>query len=365
MRKNVNFNKKVAVGMSGGVDSSVAAYLLMKAGYEVEGIFMKNWEEDDKEECNSKRDYEYAQKICKHLQIKLHLVNFSDKYWENVFESFISDLKKGYTPNPDVFCNKEIKFNQFYKYALSLGFDMIATGHYAKKEYLQNVQLHIPKDKVKDQTYFLYMMNKEVLEKTLFPLENLEKFEVKSIASKMNLGLEDKKESMGICFIGKRKFSSFIDEYVKPIEGPIVDYESNKEISNHQGLSKYTIGQRKGINIGGMKNANELPWYVIDKQITTNTLIVSQNQSPLFYTGKIELDNINIINNEVIERNIKVRFRHGGALKDCILNKHKNKYSITLNEEERGIAQGQAAVFYNGTECIGGGTVISKCLKKN
>ena len=365
MENMTNINKKVAVGMSGGVDSSVAAYLLIKAGYDVEGIFMKNWEEDDAEECNSKSDYEDAQKVCSHLKIKLHQVNFSDEYWENVFESFISDLKKGYTPNPDVFCNKEIKFKQFYNYALSLGFDLIATGHYAKKKGSENIQLHIPKDEKKDQTYFLYMMNKEVLEKTLFPLENLEKFEVKSIARNMNLGLENKKESMGICFIGKRKFSSFIDNYVKPIEGPIIDYKSNKKISHHKGLSKYTIGQRKGINIGGMKDSKDSPWYVIDKNVDTNALIVSQNQSPLYYTGEIELENINIINNEFNHTNIKVRFRHGGILRCCELNKDKNKYSITLNEEERGIAQGQAAVFYNGLECIGGGTVVSKCLRKN
>ena len=360
-----NLNKKVAVGMSGGVDSSVAAYLLQKAGYHVEGIFMKNWEEDDAEECNSKKDYEDAQKVCEHLDIKLNLVNFSDEYWMNVFQSFVSELKKGHTPNPDIFCNKEIKFKQFYNYAQSLGFDLIATGHYAKKRGLQNTQLHIPKDKIKDQTYFLYMINREVLKNTLFPLEDLEKFEVKSIASDMNLGLEDKKESMGICFIGKRKFSSFIDKYIKPIEGPIIDYTSNKKISRHSGLSKYTIGQRKGINIGGMKDSNESPWYVVDKDMLTNSLLVSQNQSHLFYTGKIELENVNIINKEFSNNNIKVRFRHGGSLRDCILNQLENKYTITLNEEERGIAQGQAAVFYNGTECIGGGTVTSKCLRKN
>tara|TARA_Y100000768_G_scaffold367587_1_gene330808 strand:- start:3126 stop:4214 length:1089 start_codon:yes stop_codon:yes gene_type:complete len=360
-----NFNKKVAVGMSGGVDSSVAAYLLLKAGYDVEGIFMKNWEEDDTEECNSKKDYEDAQKVCKHLQIKLHQVNFSDEYWVNVFEDFISDLKKGYTPNPDVFCNKEIKFKQFYDYALSIGFDLIATGHYAKISDSNNVQLHIPKDKIKDQTYFLYMIESKVLENTIFPLENFEKSEVKSIAKDMNLGIENKKESMGICFIGKRKFSSFIDEYVKPTRGPIVDYTTNKKISDHDGLSKYTIGQRKGINIGGMRDTSELPWYVIDKDVTSNTLKVSQDQSPLFYKGKIELGNVNIINQQFSKKNIKVRFRHGGGLKECILNKEEGKYTITLNEEERGIAQGQAAVFYHGTECLGGGTVISKCLKKN
>ena len=160
-----NLKKKVAIGMSGGIDSSVAAHLLMQAGYDVEGIFMKNWEEDDDDECNSKEDYKDAKKICNLLKIKLNLVNFSDRYWTNVFEVFVDDLKKGFTPNPDVFCNKEIKFNQFYKYALSLGFDLIATGHYAKKYTVDYPQLHIPKDNIKDQTYFLYTLNQEVLEK--------------------------------------------------------------------------------------------------------------------------------------------------------------------------------------------------------
>ena len=243
---------KVAVGMSGGVDSSVAAYLLRESGYEVRGIFMKNWEEDDSDGCSSKEDYEDARRVCNHLGIKLNLVNFSDKYWVNVFETFISELKKGYTPNPDVFCNKEIKFKQYYDYAMSLDFDLIATGHYARKKSMAVPELHIPKDVIKDQTYFLYMMNQDVLKNTLFPLEQLNKDEVKIIAKELKLNLNHKKESMGICFIGKRKFSSFIDKYIEPKKGHIIDYNTNENIGYHSGLTKYTVGQRKGINIGGM-----------------------------------------------------------------------------------------------------------------
>tara|TARA_B100001093_G_C26780447_1_gene994357 strand:- start:543 stop:1631 length:1089 start_codon:yes stop_codon:yes gene_type:complete len=357
--------QRIAVGMSGGVDSSVAAYQLTQGKYDVEGIFMKNWEEDDQDDCNSKEDYEDAKRVCKSLNIKLNLINFSDRYWTNVFEIFINDLKKGFTPNPDVFCNKEIKFNQFYKYALSQGFDLIATGHYAKKINNKNPELHSPRDKFKDQTYFLYTMDKKVLKNTEFPLEELNKEDVKKIAVDLGLGLEKKKESMGICFIGKRKFSSFIDSYVKPIKGPIINYDNDRIIGTHKGLSKYTIGQRKGIDIGGTKDSIDAPWYVIDKNINKNSLIVSQDQSPLYYTGEIELDQFNAINEISDREKVKARFRHGGELRDCILNFKNNKYILTLNESERGIAQGQAAVLYIGTRCIGGGTVISKCLNQN
>tara|TARA_B100001063_G_scaffold103787_1_gene96837 strand:+ start:112 stop:1200 length:1089 start_codon:yes stop_codon:yes gene_type:complete len=358
-------NRRIAVGMSGGVDSSVAAYLLIQAGYDVEGIFMKNWEEDDGDECNSKEDYEDAKKVCQLLDIKLSLINFSDKYWTNVFEIFIRDLKKGFTPNPDVFCNKEIKFNQFYKYAMSQGFDLIATGHYAKKINNINPELHSPKDRAKDQTYFLYTLDEKVLNNTVFPLEELNKDEVKNISKKLGFGLEKKKESMGICFIGKRRFSSFIDSYIKPIKGPIINYNSNKIIGTHEGLSKYTIGQRKGINIGGLKDSIDSPWYVVDKNMNENSLLVSQDQSSLFYQGEIELGEFSAINKILNNEKLKVRFRHGGELRDCALNIEDNKYVLTLKENERGIAQGQSAVLYDGTRCIGGGTVISKCLNQN
>ncbi len=356
---------RIAVGMSGGVDSSVAAYLLTQDDYEVEGIFMKNWEEDDRDECNSREDYEDAKRVCRLLNIKLNLINFSDEYWTNVFEIFIRDLKKGFTPNPDVFCNKEIKFNQFYKYALSQGFDLIATGHYAKKINNKGPELHSPKDKIKDQTYFLYTIDKTVLKNTVFPLQGLMKEDVKKIAIDLGLGLENKKESMGICFIGKRKFSLFIDSYVEPIEGPIINYEDKSTIGTHKGLSKYTIGQRKGIDIGGLKDSIDSPWYVLDKNISDNSLIVSQDQSPLFYTGEIELGEFNAINQISDKEKVKARFRHGGELKECILRIRNNRYFLTLKENERGIAQGQAAVLYSGTQCIGGGTVISKCLNLN
>ena len=360
-----NSKVKVAVGMSGGVDSSVAAYLLTESGYDVQGIFMKNWEEDDSDECSSKEDYEDARRVCKHLGIELNLVNFSDKYWTNVFETFIQELKKGFTPNPDIFCNKEIKFKQYYDYAMSLNFDLIATGHYARKENTSDPELHIPKDIIKDQTYFLYMMKQNVLSNTLFPLEQLNKGEVKTIAKDLKLNLNHKKESMGICFIGKRKFSSFIDKYIEPKKGNIIEYNTNKNIGYHSGLTKYTVGQRKGINIGGLKGSSDSPWYVIDKDIKKNELYVSQDQSPLVYSGQVELSDLNLINKKIEKNDIKVRFRHGGKLRDCDFNIVDNKYILTLKESERGIAPGQAAVLYQDTHCLGGGVIKSKCLNKN
>ena len=357
--------EKVAVGMSGGVDSSIAAYLLSMSGYEVTGIFMKNWEEDDGDDCSSKEDYEDARRVCRYLGIELNLVNFSDKYWTNVFESFIAELKKGRTPNPDVFCNKEIKFKQYYEYAMSLNYDLIATGHYACKKNEREPELHIPKDKVKDQTYFLYMMNQYVLNNTLFPLQDLKKDEVKAIANDLKLQLSHKKESMGICFIGKRKFSTFIDKYIQPHKGEIVNFNTGEQIGYHAGLSKYTVGQRKGINIGGMQNSLDSPWYVIDKDVDQNKLYVSQNQSHLIYTGEVELIDFNLINENFDNENIKVRFRHGGMLRDCDFKTVNDKYIINLKESERGIAPGQAAVLYQDTQCLGGGVVKTKCLNKN
>jgi len=355
---------KVALGMSGGIDSSISAYLLLEAGYEVEGFFMKNWEEDDADGCTSKKDYEDAVKVCNNLSIKLNLVNFSDKYWTDVFEKFLDELKKGFTPNPDIFCNREIKFKRYYDYTMSLGFDYIATGHYAKKLNLSQPQLHIPKDRIKDQTYFLYTLNEKVLNHAIFPLEGIEKNEVKKIEKKLNFGLERKKESMGICFIGNKKFTSFIDRYIKPEVGNIVDYKSKKIIGTHEGLNKYTIGQRKGIRIGGMKDKEELAWYVIDKNIEDNILVVSQDQTPLLYSGEIELNDFNLINKNYKKNNIRARFRHGGQLKACDFKIINQKYIIRLKERERAIAPGQSAVLYNDTHCIGGGIVTSKCLNK-
>jgi len=359
----MNSNKKIIVGMSGGVDSSITAVLLKQSGYDVSGLFMKNWEEDDSDDaCNSKRDYDDALRISKKLGIKLSMVNFSDKYWDLVFKRFINELNQGLTPNPDIYCNKEIKFNYFMNYALSLGCDKVATGHYAMiKGNEPDLTLNIPKDRSKDQTYFLYMLNQSIMKNLLFPLQDIDKNEVKNIAKDFDLSIYQKKESMGICFIGKKDFSSFIKKYINTKHGNICD-EDGYVLGEHDGLFNYTIGQRKGIRIGGNKNYSEKPWFVINKDIGQNKLIISQDEDRLIALGKVELKNMSWVRSQPSENlKCKARFRHGGKLIPVNITKTNNKYYLDMLDGERAITPGQSAVLYNGDECIGGGIISSLC----
>ena len=359
----MNSNKKIIVGMSGGVDSSITAVLLKQSGYDVSGLFMKNWEEDDSDDaCNSKRDYDDALRISKKLGIKLSTVNFSDKYWDLVFKRFIDELNQGLTPNPDIYCNKEIKFNYFMNYALSLGCDKVATGHYAMiKGNEPDLTLNIPKDRSKDQTYFLYMLNQSIMKNLLFPLQDIDKNEVKNIAKDFDLSIYQKKESMGICFIGKKDFSSFIKKYINTKHGNICD-EDGYVLGEHDGLFNYTIGQRKGIRIGGNKNYSEKPWFVINKDIGQNKLIISQDEDRLIALGKVELKNMSWVRSQPSENlKCKARFRHGGKLIPVNITKTNNKYYLDMLDGERAITPGQSAVLYNGDECIGGGIISSLC----
>ncbi|MDG2106417.1 MAG: tRNA 2-thiouridine(34) synthase MnmA [Gammaproteobacteria bacterium] len=359
----MNSNKKIIVGMSGGVDSSITAVLLKQSGYDVSGLFMKNWEEDDSDDaCNSKRDYDDALRISKKLGIKLSMVNFSDKYWDLVFKRFINELNQGLTPNPDIYCNKEIKFNYFMNYALSLGCDKVATGHYAMiKGNEPDLTLNIPKDRSKDQTYFLYMLNQSIMKNLLFPLQDIDKNEVKNIAKDFDLSIYQKKESMGICFIGKKDFSSFIKKYINTKHGNICD-EDGYVLGEHDGLFNYTIGQRKGIRVGGNKNYSEKPWFVINKDIDQNKLIISQDEDRLIALGKVELKNMSWVRSQPSENlKCKARFRHGGKLIPVNITKDNNKYYLDMLDGERAITPGQSAVLYNGDECIGGGIISSVC----
>jgi len=263
----------VIVGMSGGVDSSVTAYLLKEQGYRVTGMFMKNWEEDDTEEyCAAAADLKDASQVCERLNINLHEVNFAHEYWENVFEHFLSEYKAGRTPNPDILCNKEIKFKEFLLQAESLGADFIATGHYVARGQLANEQTLLRGiDSNKDQSYFLYTLQQHQLEKSLFPLGEIEKPIVREIAQNQNFVTHNKKDSTGICFIGERRFKDFLSTYLKPNPGNMVR-DDGTVIGQHDGLMYYTLGQRQGLNIGGPGEA----WYVAGKDIQNNELLVVQ-----------------------------------------------------------------------------------------
>ena len=355
----MNSHKKIIVGMSGGVDSSVTAILLKEQGYDVSGIFMKNWEEDDDQNnCNSKKDYEDASRIAKKLGIQLSMVNFSDKYWDLVFKRFIDELNDGLTPNPDIYCNQEIKFNYFLNFALSQNCDKVATGHYARINQEKNsYSLNIPKDKSKDQTYFLYMLNQEIMKNLMFPLDEIEKSDVKRIAKDYDISIFEKKESMGICFIGKKNFSNFIRKYIDSKPGNICD-EDGLVLGEHNGLFNYTIGQRKGIKIGGHKNYGEKPWFVIRKDSKSNDLIVSQNEEKLLCSSIVNLTSTTWIRKDPIE-NIKymARFRHGGKLIPVMIETNGKDYHLKMIELERAITPGQSAVIYKNEECIGGGII--------
>ena len=264
-------NTTVIVGLSGGVDSSVTALLLKNQGYKVVGLFMKNWEDDDDDEyCSSKQDLLDAVSVADKIGIDIEVVNFSKEYKEKVFSEFINEIKSGKTPNPDILCNSEIKFNAFLNHAISMGADKIATGHYAQiKEADGLYSLLKADDSTKDQSYFLYRLNQHQLSKSLFPLGNLLKKDVREIAKKEGLHNSDKKDSTGICFIGERPFTEFLNKYIENSPGPIKD-EHGKTLGEHIGLMFYTLGQRQGLGIGGSKTSNGEPWFVVEKNIKEN-----------------------------------------------------------------------------------------------
>lgn len=358
-----NRQKKIVVGMSGGVDSSVAAWLLQQQGWQVSGLFMKNWEEDDNENyCSAAIDLADAQAVCDRLKIKLHRINFAAEYWDNVFTFFLAEHKAGRTPNPDILCNKEIKFKTFMEFAIKeLGADYIATGHYARTESVQGKnRLLRALDGNKDQSYFLHTLSYQQLEKTLFPIGELEKSAVRSIAERLGLVTASKKDSTGICFIGERKFQDFLSRYLPAEPGPIISTEG-QILGQHQGLIYHTFGQRKGLRIGGTKTGGEAPWYVADKDIANNILIVAQGHNhPRLTSVGLITQQVSWINgvppNAPVHCTLKTRYRQRDI--SCILKPLTvGCVEVRFGEPVTAITPGQSAVFYQQDVCLGGGII--------
>lgn len=354
----------VVVGLSGGVDSSVSAWLLKEQGYRVSGLFMVNWTEDEEGYCSSAQDYQDARAVCEELGIPLHRVDFSREYRDRVFAKFLADYQAGKTPNPDVLCNREVKFQPFREYALRLGADWIATGHYAQIEHAADgphLLRSVTEDK--DQTYFLAAVAREHLERVLFPVGGMTKPEVREIARKAGLPVHRKKDSTGICFIGEREFREFLSRYLKPNPGPILD-DADTSIGEHQGLMYYTPGQRKGLMIGGRKGAREAPWYVVAKDAARNALIVSQDsRHPLLMSLAVETERFQWIRRpqplpEPRPGALQARIRHRQALQDChaeLLD--DGGLRVHFVQPQRAAVSGQFLVLYDGPECLGGGEI--------
>jgi len=353
-------NARIVVGMSGGVDSSVAALLLREAGYRVEGLFMKNWEEDDGTEyCTAMEDLADAQSVCDAMGIPLHQANFAAEYWDNVFSHFLSEYRAGRTPNPDVLCNREIKFNVFAEYARMLGADWVATGHYARLDYSgDEPRLLKGIDPSKDQSYFLQSVSAAQLDHCLFPLGNLEKTEVRRIAGKAGLPTFAKKDSTGICFIGERRFADFLQQYVSGAEGPIVTVDGD-EIGRHQGLMFHTIGQRQGLGIGGIQGASEEPWYVVGKDIEANRLIVAQgNDNPALFSSTLTCEAIHWIGQApALPARLGVKTRYRQPDQAATLEAVDGRFRVSFDEPQRAVTPGQWACFYDGVVCLGGGII--------
>ncbi len=359
-----NKNTRVVIGMSGGVDSSVAALLLKQQGYDVVGLFMKNWDDtDDEGYCTATEDYEDVAKVAEQIGIPYYSVNFEKEYWDRVFEYFLQEYRNGRTPNPDVMCNKEIKFKAFLDYAMGLGADYIAMGHYAQVETDENGVVHLlrGKDANKDQTYFLSQLSQAQLKKAMFPLGHLEKPQVRKIAEEAGLATAKKKDSTGVCFIGERDFNEFLANYLPNKPGKMMTLDG-REMGEHMGLMYYTIGQRQGLGIGGTAGTSNEPWFVIGKDQATQTLYVGQGyHHDNLYSEYLEASEIHFTTDNWTEKEFectaKFRYRQKDINVKVQLDESGTKARVIFDEPVRAVTPGQAVVFYRGEECLGGGLI--------
>jgi tRNA-uridine 2-sulfurtransferase len=354
---------KVMLGISGGVDSSVAALLLQRSGYELEGLFMQNWEEDDRSgPCTADADRKDAVAVCGRLGIPFHARNFAAEYWDGVFEHFLAEYRAGRTPNPDVLCNREIKFKTFLDEARALGADKIATGHYARVDCLDGrYRLLRAVDASKDQTYFLHALGQQQLAATLFPIGEIEKSQVREMARQAALPTHAKKDSTGICFIGERDFRQFLTQYIPARPGEMRSPEGLL-IGEHQGVMYYTLGQRNGLGIGGRQNTGGEPWYVVGKDVSANVLFVAQGgenhwlqshrlvaESPSWTAGTPP----------AMEFRCTAKTRYRQHDQACVVSIHNDQVEVRFDEPQRAVTPGQSVVFYLGEECLGGAVIAA------
>ena len=355
-------NHKVMIGMSGGVDSSVAALRLLEKGHEVTGLFMKNWDEDDGSEyCTAKEDLDDAQQVSDKLGIELKTVNFATEYWDNVFEDFLSEYAAGRTPNPDILCNREIKFKAFLDYATELGADYIATGHYTQIAQQHNkFQLLRGLDSNKDQSYFLYTLGQPQLSRSLFPIGDMEKPAVRELAQKAGFINSRKKDSTGICFIGERKFKDFLQRYL-PAQPGKMNTPEGETIGEHQGLMYYTLGQRQGLGIGGIRSAAEEPWYVVEKDLINNILVVAQGHDhALMQSNILNASQVSWVDGEAISNSFRCTAKTRYRQKDqtChVTMKDDGSCLVQFDDTQRAVTPGQSVVFYHNEICLGGGII--------
>lgn len=366
-----NSHIRVVVGMSGGVDSSVSALLLKEQGYDVVGVFMKNWDDtDDSGVCTATEDFEDVKRVADKIGIPYYSINFEKEYWNKVFEYFLSEYKRGRTPNPDIMCNKEIKFKSFLDFAMKLDADYIAMGHYAKTVTDKNGVVHMmrPKDGNKDQTYFLSQVTQDQLKKAIFPLADLSKPQVRMIAEQAGLATSTKKDSTGICFIGERNFKNFLSEFLPAMGGNIVTADG-RIVGKHSGLMYYTIGQRSGLGLGGNQSSCA-PWFVVGKNLQKNELIVEQGyDSDLLYASSLDASEVSFFtglpsNDTTIHCTAKFRYRQPDVAVTMNYNKANNTVHVEFDELARAVTPGQAIVFYDGEECLGG-AIIDKAYRGN